>query len=123
MDDKTSGGLDEVFRFIDYLSGVPTLEVRTVARTKSGDLIVGTIYAPDRQCWETGIRHPEYKRGMWVIVELYPTEKDAQSGHNKWKTRMTTPPLPDSLTGVGWGPVKAREWKWKGNDAGRVEGR
>jgi hypothetical protein len=63
-------------------------------------LVIDTVYVEDSsQPFETGIQHPNFNDGKWIIVELYSTEEDAQTGHNKWVKLMTSQ-LPDELVDV-----------------------
>jgi hypothetical protein len=50
--------------------------------------------------YETGIAHPSYNDGKWVIVEDYDTEEDAKKGHDKWVKIMTADSLPSVLNDV-----------------------
>jgi hypothetical protein len=50
--------------------------------------------------YETGVAHPEYNDGDWVIVESYDTENDARDGHEKWVKIMTADSLPAELMDI-----------------------
>jgi len=68
-----------------------------VNRHESGDLTISTIWCNDGDhLYETGIKHPDYNDGSWVIVEAYDTEESARDGHDKWMTTMIDP-LPPEL--------------------------
>lgn len=64
-------------------------------------LVVDTVAVTDsRKSYETGILHPAYNGGDWVIVDLYDTKKEAQAGHDKWVAIMTAEKLPEKLVDV-----------------------
>ncbi len=72
---------------------------RTVDYYEAGELCIDTCRVSDgQQPFETGIRHPAYNKGKWVIVEAYNSKEKAQSRHNKWVTTMTAKELPLHLT-------------------------
>lgn len=74
---------------------------RVVDNYKNGDLIVDTAAVTDAdQPYETGIQHPSYNNNKWVIVELYDTKEEAQTGHDKWVKTMTQDVIPSKLTDV-----------------------
>jgi len=82
----------------DFLSMIGTYEARKVARLEQDDLVVSTARVTDsNRPYETGISHPNYSDGKWVIVESYDSLEDAKAGHDKWVGRMTTEPLPAQL--------------------------
>lgn len=69
-----------------------------VGRYDSGTLIVDTAEVSDgSRPYETGVSHPEYNEGKWVIVEAYHTWDAAMKGHEKWVATMTSEDLPTSL--------------------------
>ncbi|MHC4620122.1 MAG: hypothetical protein ACYTEQ_20435 [Planctomycetota bacterium] len=79
-----------------------TYEERAIARYEEGDLIVDTCRVTDAsQPFETGVCHPAYNGGTWVIVEMYETREEAQAGHDQWVATMTADKLPESLVDVG----------------------
>lgn len=46
---------------------------------------MGTCAVTDsEEPFETGICHPNYNSGKWVIVEMYNSKERAQAGHDKW---------------------------------------
>lgn len=47
--------------------------------------------------YETGIKHPEYNDGEWVIVEAYDSRGEAEDGHGRWVATMTAETLPEEL--------------------------
>ncbi len=86
----------------EFIQDMFNYEERKVARfeNKKG-LIVDTAAVSDSaQPYETGIVHPAYNGGKWVIVELYDSKKAAQIGHKKWVKKMTARALPKTLKDV-----------------------
>lgn len=82
----------------DFLFDIGNYEERKVARYEDEHLIVDTAAVSDgEKPYETGIEHPEYNMGKWIIVEAYGTKEEAQSGHNKWVNIMQNEPLPKIL--------------------------
>ena len=76
-------------------------EQRKVANFKKGEIVVDTCRVTDsNKPYETGISHPRYNNGKWVIVELYDTEKEAKIGHDKWVKTILAKKLPISLIDV-----------------------
>ena len=91
----------------DFLSMAGNYEDRAVDCYESDDLIIDTCLVIDsEQPYETGVEHPLYNDGEWVIVEMYDSEKEAQQGHDKWVKIMTKKKLPDSLTDVSTATIK-----------------
>lgn len=71
---------------------------RLVLRFKEGRLSVDTSRVSDgEKPYETGVAHPDYNGGRWVIVEAYDTSEQARSGQFRWVKTMTSGPLPDKL--------------------------
>ena len=84
---------------LDFLDMANNHEERKVARYEEEELIIDTCQVTDSdQPYETGISHPNYNNGDWIIVELYNTKEEAQEGHNKWVKTMTNKKLPNTLT-------------------------
>lgn len=80
------------------LSMMGNYEQRKVANYKEGDLVVDTAAVTDsKDPYETGIKHPFYNNGNWVIVETYETKEQAQKGHDKWVKTMTADKPPEKL--------------------------
>jgi len=76
-------------------------EERKVDRFEKDKLIVDTCAASDSEKpYETGISHPLYKEGKWVIVEEYDTKEEAKKGHKKWVKIMTAENLPEYIEDV-----------------------
>ena len=85
----------------DFLSMAGNYEERKVSRYDEGDLFVDTCHVTDSdQDYETAVEHPRYNDGNMVIVEMYDTEKEAQTGHDKWVEIMTKKSLPKELKDV-----------------------
>lgn len=83
-------------------------ESRKVAnyQDKKTGLTVDTCKVYDStQPYETGIQHPSYNNGRWVIVEQYQNKKSAGDGHKRWVGIMTSESLPKSLTDVSTATV------------------
>ena len=75
-------------------------ESRLVDNTLINDAVIDTVAINDsKKPFETGIKHPSYNDGKWVVVELYNTKEEAQAGHDKW-VAIFKKGLPDSLTDV-----------------------
>ena len=82
----------------NFFSMADNYEDRKVDRYEADGMIIDTASVTDgNQPYETGICHPEYNKGDWVIVEAYDTKEEAQAGHEKWVARMTSGNLPSSL--------------------------
>ncbi len=83
----------------DFLKDADNYEDRKVDRYdgKNG-LCIDTVRVSDSdKPYETGIKHLSYNDGDWVIVEMYDTKEDAQTGHDIWVKKMTADKLPDEL--------------------------
>jgi len=82
----------------DFLSMAGNYESRAVDRYEACGMIIDTARVTDsNKSYETGICHPEYNNGDWVIVEVYDTKEEAKEGHSKWVAKMTSANLPASL--------------------------
>ena len=85
----------------DFLSMADNYEDRKVDRFEGDDFIIDTCAVTDSdQPYETGIQHPKYNNGDWVIVEMYEDIDSAQKGHYKWVKTMAAPELPNELVDV-----------------------
>jgi hypothetical protein len=83
-----------------FLSAAP-YEQRKVANTKVKKAVIDTCAVNDStQNFETGIVHPQYNNGSWIIVEQYDTEEQSRIGHNKWVKLMKAKNLPQELKDV-----------------------
>jgi len=67
---------------------------------KTGLCVDTCMVTDSEKDYETGIEHPQYNDGDWVIVELYDTKEKAQEEHNIWVKRMTGKKLPEQLKDV-----------------------
>lgn len=86
---------------LDYLDMMGTYKERLVENTKVGEGVVDTVRVTDcDQPFETGVSHPLYNNGDWVIVEQYDTKAEAAKGHKKWVKILSQEELPESLTDV-----------------------
>lgn len=87
---------------LSFLSMAGNYEQRKVANYEGeGGLEIDTAAVTDsRKPYETGILHPQYNSGAWVIVELYDTKEEARAGHDKWVKIMTADILPAALRDV-----------------------
>jgi hypothetical protein len=84
-----------------FLNMMDNYEQRKVARFEESGLIIDTAAVTDSsQPYETGIKHPKYRGGNWIIVELYGSKSVAEAGHEKWVKTMTAKELPKSLKDV-----------------------
>jgi hypothetical protein len=71
----------------DFLTDATNYEDRAIAHWLSDDgtVEVDTCRVGDgHQPTETAVIHPAYNDGKWMIVEAYPTVKQAQAGHERW---------------------------------------
>jgi hypothetical protein len=85
----------------DFLSVTDNYEDRKVDNFQKGELEIDTCAVTDAdKPFETGICHPGYNEGEWVIVELYDTKEESQKGHKKWVKKMTNKKLPTTLKDV-----------------------
>lgn len=87
---------------LDFLSMASNREQCKVDNYEGEDgLVIDTCAVSDSEKpYETGVCHPAYNGGDWIIVELYDTKKEAQIGHMKWEKLMTADTLPENLTDV-----------------------
>jgi len=83
-----------------FLSMANDYENRVVANTEINGATIDTAAVTDSsQPYETGITHPSYKNGEWIIVELYSSKEKAKGGHEKW-VKLFTESLPKELEDV-----------------------
>ncbi len=78
-------------------------EERMVARFENDEtgLVISTAAVFDTSMpFETGILHPRYNDGKWVIVKQYHDRESAEQGHEKWVKAMNHPQLPTVLEDV-----------------------
>lgn len=82
----------------DFLLDGLNYESRKVSHSEIGDAVIDTTAVSDgSQSFETGVKHPEFNDGKWIIVEAYDTKEEAQRGHECWVVTITEN-LPDQLT-------------------------
>lgn len=112
---------------MDFLSMLGTYEERKVSHYEDvkSKTVVDTCRVTDSEKdFETGICHPAYNKGTWVIVELYDTEEQAKKGHNKWVKKMTAKALPRQLKDVSSSETAKLcdmvSSKWRGNKKGVI---
>ena len=87
--------------FNGFLNMLNNYEYRKVDRFNGDNFTIDTCAVFDSdQPYETGIKHPLYNDGKWVIVEMYENKEAAQEGHNRWVTIMTSGNLPSELKDV-----------------------
>jgi len=102
-----------IFNFLDMANNY---EERKVANFEENGLIVDTCAVTDsNKPYETGITHPSYNNGEWIIVELYSTKKEAEAGHKKWVNIMTSSKLPKLLKDVSTATI-AKACDYAGKD-------
>jgi len=87
---------------LNFINMANNYEERKVENFEGeGGLIVDTCAVTDSDSpYETGISHPLYNDGEWVIVEMYSSEETAIEGHKKWVNLMTAKTLPAELKDV-----------------------
>jgi len=80
-----------LFGFSDMMCNY---EQRKIKNTKmeDGGVIDTASVTDSEKPHETGIKHPFYNDGSWVIVELYDTIEEAEKGHDKWIEIMNKNP-------------------------------
>jgi hypothetical protein len=76
-------------------------EERKVENTRINGAIIDTCMVTDSSCpYETGICHPDYNEGHYIIVELYETKEQSKIGHEKWVKLFSKDPLPTYMVDV-----------------------
>jgi hypothetical protein len=89
----------EVSGMFDFLDMEGTHEQRKIANYKKDGVELDTCSVtdyPDKP-YETGLLHPKYNRGNWIIVEAYKTEEKARAGHDKWVKLFESGKLPKEI--------------------------
>lgn len=82
----------------DFLSMMGTHDERKIDTYDENGIFVDTCLVTDgSQPYETAIAHKNYNNGDMVIVESYDTKDEAQLGHEKWVSIMTSDRLPEYL--------------------------
>ena len=98
--------------WLNSISMAKNYKERVVDNYSKNDVIIDTVWVDDSEyVYETGICHPRYNNGNWIIVETCDTIEEAQEGHNKWVKIMTADKLPDKIIdkSAEWGD-EGREW-------------
>jgi len=87
-----------MYSLFGFLDMADDYEDRLIENTKAEDA-TGLCYTVDtcrvtdsEQAYETGVEHPSFNEGQWVIVEMYDTESQARAGHARWVEAMKMPP-------------------------------
>lgn len=90
--------MSDLFGFFNMIDNY---EERKVKNYTLNELNIDTCAVSDSdKPYETGIQHPLYNEGKWIIVELYDTKEEAENGHDKWVKIMTKNKLPEVLKDV-----------------------
>lgn len=101
----------------DFMSMNLNYEDRAIDRFEEGGLVVDTCSVNDSsKPFETGVLHPSYNSGDWIIVELYDSKDDAKTGHNKWVKKMTSKRLPPKLIDISTAEVTNLTDMTRGNN-------
>ena len=81
-------------------------EERLVENTKINGAVIDTVMVTDSyEPYETGIAHPNFNDGKWIIVEMYNSKEQARAGHKKW-VNMFRYSLPKELKDVSTSTIK-----------------
>jgi len=84
----------------DFFDMADNYKERKVANYSKDGIVIDTCAVSDSdKPFETGVAHPQYNDGDWVIVQLYNTKKEAKKGHDKWADIMVNNP-PQQLKDV-----------------------
>jgi hypothetical protein len=84
----------------DFLSMLGNYKERKVKNTEINNAVIDTCAITDSsKPFETGICHPNYNSGRWIIVELYDTKEEAEEGHDRW-VEVFSSSLPSKLVDV-----------------------
>lgn len=91
-----------MFGILNFMNDIDNYGERKIDRYDGDGFCIDTCAVSDgEKPYETGIKHPEYNEGYWIIVEAYDTPLAAKNGHNRWVEIMTDKQLPDSLKDCG----------------------
>lgn len=79
-------------------------EARNVAQYEDGDLRISTVQVPTEvtdgaTLYQTGVSHPDFAGGNWIVVGEFQSREAAQAGHEGWIERFKEG-IPESLTDV-----------------------
>ena len=84
----------------DMFGMMGNYESRKIENTKVNDAIIDTCKVTDSKAGhETGISHPHYNDGKWIIVAEYFSVDKAREGHKKW-VKIFEKGLPEELKDV-----------------------
>ena len=90
--------MSDLFGFMNMMDNY---EERKVKNYTKDEVSIDTSAVSDSdKPFETGVTHPAYNNGKWVIVELYDTKEEAEIGHDKWVNIMTADQLPKVLKDI-----------------------
>lgn len=83
--------------FLQNLYGISSMsndyEERVVANTQEDDWVVDTAMVTDRSwTYETAVRSPHFRDGLWIIVGKADTKEDAVKVHEQWVDMMRNNP-------------------------------
>ena len=93
--------MDDTFGFMDMADNYKERLIANYTDKVNSRIQVDTAAISDsEEPYETGIIHPAYGDGEWIIVELYDTIKKAKIGHEKWVKVITANDLPKELVDV-----------------------
>jgi hypothetical protein len=93
-----------MYNFSSMFGMMGTHEDRAVANYRiegvAGSVEFDTCSVTDypSKPYETGLMHPDYNGGKWVIVEAYKTKEEAKAGHDKWVALYESGNLPKEIT-------------------------
>lgn len=74
----------------DFFLMADNYEDRAIDRFEKDDLVIDTCAVSDGdKPFETGVTHPDYNGGYWIVVEAYETKEAAKDGHARWIDTMT----------------------------------
>lgn len=88
--------MDGVF---DFFKDIGNYKDRVVAnfQDKKGLSVDTSRVSDGSHPFETGVKHPRYYEGHWIIVQAYDTKEEAKAGHEVWVSLMTAKELPKVL--------------------------
>jgi len=89
-----------MFGFMDMYGNYEQRKVDNFTDKEKGIFVDTCMVTDSSQPYETAIEHPKYNRGKMIIVEMYDTKEEAQTGHDKWVKTMTGKNLPKTLKDV-----------------------
>ena len=83
----------------DFYGMTGTYETRKINNYTDDEIVVDTAAVNDfpQLPFETGLRHPSYNNGDWVIVEVYKDKESSRTGHNAWVELVKSDGLPTKI--------------------------